>query len=170
LGVVFISAVGLTAETNRFQYNAIQLMRDTKFELDTAVESASIMVLILSSWSSQAAEKRQVLRDSALRWTTGANITYRFVLGQPPSSNAQSWMGPKLVSESEKYNDLLVVPAPDLQSDKSKKLLEALKWSVQADYDYLIKTDDDVFVRWDLIPFELKNQKKENYWKGFVYR
>lgn len=183
LAVMALSAFVLTGQINRFQYANILLMNQQQFELDSTVSPASattggltILVLIVSSWTSQGAERRQLLRDSALHWTTGrdsdTNVIYRFVVGQPPSSRIQSWMGPKMVAESEMYHDLLVVPAPDLPSDKSKKVYEALRWaSSSVQHDYLVKTDDDVFVRWDVVRKELAALgPRENHWQGFVYR
>jgi len=180
LVVMALSAFVLTGQINRFQYANILLMNQKQFELDSTVSPAAtggltILVLIVSSWTSQGAEKRQLLRDSSLHWTgkeSDTNIIYRFVVGQPPSSRIQSWMGPKMVAESEKYHDLLVVPAPDLPSDKSKKVYEALRWaSSSVQHDYLIKTDDDVFVRWDVVRKELAALgPRDNHWQGFVYR
>lgn len=180
LVVMALSAFVLTGQINRFQYANILLMNQKQFELDSTVSPAAtggltILILIVSSWTSQGAEKRQLLRDSSLHWTgkeSDTNIIYRFVVGQPPSSRIQSWMGPKMVAESEKYHDLLVVPAPDLPSDKSKKVYEALRWaSSSVQHDYLIKTDDDVFVRWDVVRKELAALgPRDNHWQGFVYR
>lgn len=180
LVVMALSAFVLTGQINRFQYANILLMNQKQFELDSTVSPAAtggltILVLIVSSWTSQGAERRQLLRDSSLHWTgkeSDTNIIYRFVVGQPPSSRIQSWMGPKMVAESEKYHDLLVVPAPDLSSDKSKKVYEALRWaSSSVQHDYLIKTDDDVFVRWDVVRKELAALGlRDNHWQGFVYR
>ncbi|KAI7875735.1 galactosyltransferase-domain-containing protein [Mucor mucedo] len=179
--VMGLSGFALTGQVNRLQYNSILLMNNQPpFELDSTVSpitgGITILVLILSSWTSQSAEKRQILRDTTLHWTektSDTNIIYRFVVGQPPSPRIQSWMGPKLLAESEKYHDLLVVPAPDLQLDKSKKLFEAFKWaSSSVRHDYLVKTDDDVFVRFDVLRKELVElgSPKSNYWNGFVYR
>lgn len=179
LGVMGLSGFVLTGQLNRFQYHSILMMKEGVFELDQTVTGSSgggltILVLILSSWSGQSAERRQILRETSLRWTEDreVNVVYRFVVGQAPSERIQSWMGPKLVVESEKYHDLLVVPAPDLRLDKSKKLYEALKWASNVDHDYLVKTDDDVFVRFDIVTHELNKlgEPRDNYWKGLVYR
>ncbi|CEP18726.1 hypothetical protein [Parasitella parasitica] len=185
LAVMALSAFVLTGQIERLQYSSMLLMNQKQFDLDsvvrestTASELTTVLVLIVSSWTSQGAEKRQLLRESSLRWMgkdSDTNVVYRFVVGQPPSSRIQqSWMGPKLVAESDKYHDLLVVPAPDLPSDKSKKVYQALKWaSASVKYDYLVKTDDDVFVRWDVVRKELaapRENHQHNHWQGFVYR
>lgn len=180
LAVMGLSAFVLSGQIHRFQYNSFILMdHQQHFQLDSTIspsgtEDVTMLVLIMSSWTSQGAEKRQILRDSTLHWAkskeAGTNINYRFILGQPPSDRMQSWMGPKLIDESEKYHDLLIVPAPDLHN--SEKLYESLKWaSSSVKFDYLLKTEDDVFVRWDTIRKELATLgQKDNYWNGFVYR
>ncbi|KAI9485742.1 MAG: galactosyltransferase-domain-containing protein [Benjaminiella poitrasii] len=179
LAVMGLSAFALTGQINRFEYGSILLMDQEAFGLDTTVTAATnmtILVMIFSSWTSQAAERRMLLRQTGLKWTNGKDdnmsIIYHFVVGQPPSSDTQAWLGPKLVDESEKYHDLLIVPAPDrLLSDKSKKVFEAFKWASSVKYDYLVKTDDDVYVRYDILREELSNLgPKNDYWKGFVYR
>lgn len=184
LAVMGLSAFLLSGQISRFQYNNILLMDENQFQLDNTVSpplmtsgGITILVLIMSSWTSQGAEKRQLLRDSTLHWMgkeSDTTIIYRFVVGQPPSARIQSWMGPKLVAESEKYHDLLVVPAPDQPlTEKSKKLYEAIRWaSSSVRHDYLVKTDDDVFVRWDVLRKDLLSlgPAQDNYWSGFVYR
>lgn len=190
LAVMGLSAFLLSGQMSRFLYNNYILLMNNEegFQLDNTVSPSSsssssgsgltILVLIMSSWTIQGAEKRQLLRDSTLHWmgkeSDTTTIIYRFVVGQPPSARIQSWMGPKLVAESEKYHDLLVVQAPDNPPlDKSKKLYEAIRWaSSSVRHDYLVKTDDDVFVRWDVLRKDLLDlgPAQDNYWSGFVYR
>ncbi|KAF7728199.1 hypothetical protein EC973_006593 [Apophysomyces ossiformis] len=135
----------------------------------------SVVVLILSSWSSQAFERRQILRDSSLKLLSSGSekisITYRFIIGQAPTAQIQMTMGPQLVQESAGYHDILVVPASDAPEHKSHKLFEALQWSKDIKYDYVVKTDDDVFVRWDTLASEIASLgPKPYYWKGLTYR
>lgn len=170
------SAYILIGQIDFFQYRSLLLMHHREYALDTTTDSIAgltVLVLIMSSW--EAAEKRQLLRDTTLHWMGNEGDTtfiYRFVVGQPPSARIQSQWGSKLIFESEKYHDLIVVPASDLQSDKSKKVFEAIRWAASSvQHDYLIKTDDDVFVRYDIVRQELEALgKKDNYWQGFVYR
>ncbi|KAI8997277.1 hypothetical protein BDB01DRAFT_845949 [Pilobolus umbonatus] len=177
LGVMISSAFILIGQFDQFQYRHILLM-DNQFRLNTMVSSELaapnhiIMILILSSWTPKAAERRQWLRNTNLQWLDERpNVIYRFVLGEPPSDRAQSTMGPNLIKESSNYQDMLVVPAPDGHSDKSKKLFQALKWAASIEHSYLVKSDDDVYVRWDTVMEELSAlPDRDNVWKGFVYR
>ncbi|CEG71843.1 hypothetical protein RMATCC62417_07506 [Rhizopus microsporus] len=166
LAVLTYSAFVLTGQVHRFEYTSNLLMKET-FGLDNVVTATTqtILILILSSWDS--ADKRRVLRETTLKWIDRPQqVVYRFVIGQPPSP---SYAWDTVLEESETYHDLLMVPTSDLKKDKSHKLFEALRWSSDVNYDYLIKTDDDVFVRWDIVCSEL-NEPKDDYWKGFVYR
>ncbi|CAO3591932.1 unnamed protein product [Absidia cylindrospora] len=170
-------------QTNTLLYTTSQLMRHQPYLLDTtasvvstsAPASVAVMILIFSSWSTEAAERRQILRDSSLRLLSNrqssVSVSYRFVIGQPPSAWTQSVMGASLVDESNQYHDILVVPTSDLDAHRSWKVFSALKWSMDANYDYLVKTNDDVFVRWDRLLQELALQGSQSlYWKGLVYR
>ncbi|KAG0192199.1 hypothetical protein DFQ28_009872 [Apophysomyces sp. BC1034] len=169
-------------QINCLQYTTSQLMGQP-FQLDTTLSkhelangaSTVVLVLILSSWSSQSFERRQVLRDSSLKLLTSGSdkvsIAYRFIIGQPPSAQMQMAMGSLLVQESAAYHDIVVVPASDASKHKSRKVFEALQWSRNIKYDYLVKTDDDVFARWDIIGSELAALDPQTYyWKGLTYR
>ncbi|KAI8072935.1 hypothetical protein BC940DRAFT_344281 [Gongronella butleri] len=153
-------------------YTTSQLMTDQSLLFDTAIPAATnVIILILSSWDPEAATRRQNLRDTSLQLLpkSGKSISYRFVLGQPPSAAAQMNLAPSLIAESSAYSDILVVPASDL--DASWKLSYALQWSLDADYQYLVKTNDDVFVRWDRVAQDWDTVVvPERYWKGFVYK
>lgn len=145
---------------DRLQYTTSQLMTHQSYKLDTTVhispgQSVTALVLIVSSWSHDSFERRQMLRQTTLRLLADDAI-YRFVVGQPPSARAQMITGPNLVAESDAYHDLLVVPTSDRSKSKGRKIFEAMRWSRHITYDYLIKTDDDIFVRWDVILSELR--------------
>lgn len=172
--VTFLTMFVALQQMDRLQYQTSQLMQQP-FGLDHVVSSGasttSIVILILSSWSNQAYERRKMLRQTSLKLLGHQNVAYRFVLGQPPSAHTQMTMGPKIELESSSYHDMLVVPAADPDSHKSRKLYEAMRWSREMQYDYLVKTDDNVFVRWDIVQDELMTLgKQKEYWRGLVYR
>ncbi|KAI8084013.1 uncharacterized protein B0P05DRAFT_41190 [Gilbertella persicaria] len=157
--VMVLSSLMLSQLIHTYQYTSNLLFYSDQFGLDQHMASGAMIVLILSTWTPEGAHKRQVLRQSTLKWVDH----YRFVMGQPDH------LDPAWIAESETYHDILFVPAPDLHH--SQKLLSACQWSTGIQYDYLVKTEDDVFVRWDKLKQELtETGKKDNYWKGFVYR
>jgi hypothetical protein len=63
-----------------------------------------------------------------------------------------------------------MVPSRDSVDDSTKKVFEGWKWARGIDAEYVIKTEDDVFVRMDIVARELsKLEKKKEYWRGFAY-
>lgn len=79
-------------------------------------------------------------------------------------------MGPSITRENEIYNDILIVPSSDLYNDLSRKVYKALEWTNDYNFDFLVKTDDDIFVRWDTIGQELATLGPQRfYWRGLGY-
>ncbi|KAI8987671.1 galactosyltransferase-domain-containing protein [Mycotypha africana] len=185
--VMGLSILVLSDQVYLSHHRNVALIDDENFLLDhdlasgieaisTAGGAATILVLIISSWSSEAAQRRHALRETTINWINAnrpdsSNIIYRFVIGQPPSYSAQRERAAAILKESEKYHDMLMVPASDLRVDKSQKLFQALRWTsiAQIKYDYLVKTDDDVFIRFDKLREEY-TKVQDNHWRGFVYR
>lgn len=133
-----------------------------------------VMVFVLSAWTPKSIAKRQTFRETTLKLMpeNNADISffYRFVIGQPPSDQVRKDMGPKVDAEMAKYNDILILPCSDKYEDLSKKVFESMKWADQYEFDYLIKTDDDIFARWDTISKELiEKGRLERYWSGLSY-
>ncbi|KAI9498277.1 galactosyltransferase-domain-containing protein [Zychaea mexicana] len=185
--VTFLTTFVALQQLDGLQYTTSQLMMHQPFGLNhndlsiattttAAISSSTMLILIISSWSPEAFERRQMLRKTDLKLAMDSNnnnnnVAYRFVIGQPPSARSQMLMGPRIENESETYRDMLLVPASDLHTDKSRKVFEAFRWSLKFKYDYLVKSDDDVFVRWDTVKNELRALGRQSaYWKGLVYR
>ena len=168
--VTFLTMFVALQQLDRLQYTTTQLMpKSFGLNANEITASSSMFVLILSSWSSTSFHRRQMLRKTALKFVNQGS--YRFVIGQPPSARAQMLMGSRIEQESKTYGDMLLVPASDLEAHKSRKLYEALRWSTNVQYDYLVKSDDDVFVRWDTVLSETQALgRRTKYWRGLVYR
>ncbi|KAL1916215.1 uncharacterized protein VTP21DRAFT_5832 [Calcarisporiella thermophila] len=133
-----------------------------------------ILMLVLSSWTPRGLEKRQEFRETTLRLapplSAEVSFDYRFVIGEPPSAQVHRKMGARIEEESKQHGDILIVPASDGYNDLSKKLHKALVWSSGYDFDYLVKTDDDIFVRLDTVSRELLQVPKQPYyWRGLAY-
>ena len=65
---------------------------------------------------------------------------------------------------------MLLVPAHDGYGDLSKKIYEGWKWAAALDVDYVLKTDDDMFLRMDVLAKEFKELgRRKEYWRGFAY-
>lgn len=179
-----LSVFAVLYQIDLLQYTTSQLMTGEPLldstlrynELATNTSATiSVIVLVISSWSHASFERRQVLRKSALRLlsphNSNINVNYRFVIGQPPSARDQLFNSAAIVKESGLNHDLIMVRSSDLEVDKSRKVFEALRWAKMMGHDYIVKSDDDVFVRWDTILNEISTMGvKPYYWRGLTYR
>ncbi|ORE10492.1 hypothetical protein BCV72DRAFT_21519 [Rhizopus microsporus var. microsporus] len=169
-----LSVIAVLIQIDQLHYSTSQIMTGPVL-LDanlTQASNDSILVLIMSCWTYTCFERRQVLRKTTLKLLEPyQQVDYRFVLGQPPSAQAQMFVGPDIIQESGIYKDMILVQSSDIETDKSRKVFEAFKWAKELNHEYIVKVDDDVFVRWDTIIEELKAMDpKPYYWKGLTYR
>ncbi|KAI7830239.1 galactosyltransferase-domain-containing protein [Gamsiella multidivaricata] len=144
-------------------------------KLIIGVAQVQVLIIILSSWSPKAFQRRREIRETTLKLTPPSSskfaYTYKFVLGEAPSSHTRNAMGAKISAEIRKHDDLLLLPVSDTQENRGFKLFKALEWSNRFKFDFLCKTDDDVFVRWDTVAEELMVQGPSHYyWRGLAFR
>ncbi|RUP48353.1 galactosyltransferase-domain-containing protein [Jimgerdemannia flammicorona] len=169
--VTFLTMVASLGEIDTLRYTSNSLMTQ-RFALapdlslaDFPQAEVRILVVVLSSWTPKGYGKRQIFRETTQLLvpanTQRASVAFRFILGEAPSAKAQLIMGPKIVEETEKYGDLLIVPSSDLYHDLSRKVYKAMEWSDRYHYDYLVKTDDDIFVRFDTVVEELAREGRQ---------
>ncbi|KAF9923096.1 hypothetical protein FBU30_006791 [Linnemannia zychae] len=133
-----------------------------------------ILILIVTSWTPKAARKRQDGRETTLRLlpppSAQFSYTYKFILGEAPNTRVRDAMGSKLKAEQEKYGDLLFLPVSDTYEDLSHKVFKGLEWANNFKFDFLCKTDDDIFVRWDTVAQELVDIGPTHYyWRGLAF-
>jgi hypothetical protein len=133
-----------------------------------------IMVIVLSAWTPKSLTKRKTFRETTLKLMPKDNehisYFYRFVIGQAPNESVENNMGPLVRKEMEDYGDVLILPTSDLYEDLSKKVYSSMEWANHYDFDYFIKTDDDIFVRWDTISKEMELAgRQQRYWRGLAY-
>lgn len=129
-----------------------------------------ICMIVLSSATPQGFRNRQLFRETTLKLLPSPRnkavvVKHRFIIGDG-TVNEQD-----IEQEHKATGDLLIVNTPDTADAKSAKLYDAIKWADQLDFDYLVKTEDDVLVRMDTLSGELYKQgKKEFFWKGLVFK
>lgn len=133
-----------------------------------------IVMLVTSSWTSRSLANRNTFRQSSVLMippsSPAVSITYRFLLGAAPSPQTASRVGPLIEAEAAEFDDMLLVPAHDGYGDLSKKIYEGWKWAAALDVDYVLKTDDDMFLRMDVLAKEFKELgRRREYWRGFAY-
>ncbi|GAA6063657.1 hypothetical protein JCM10212_004924 [Sporobolomyces blumeae] len=146
-------------------------------ELDPLAD-VRVLVLVTSSWDVDSVEQRQAFRESSLklvpRRSHAVSIAHRFVLGTAPSPHVASRVGPTIEAESAEHRDVVVVPAHDAPAHRTRKAYEAFKWASEVvrsgQVDYVVRTDEDTFVRLDVVAKELRDAgRTTEYWKGFAY-
>ncbi|KAI8359277.1 galactosyltransferase-domain-containing protein [Mortierella sp. GBAus27b] len=147
----------------------------TDARLVIGAAQVQVLILIMSSWSPKALQRRNEIRETTLKLAPQSSsrfaYTYRFVLSEAPSSHARNTMGVKINNELRKHEDILFLPVPDSQEELGVKVFKALEWSNKFKFDFLCKTNDDVFVRWDTIAEELMTQGPSHYyWRGLTFR
>ena len=129
-----------------------------------------LAVMVLSSPNENGKERRQVIRETWKRAYVAEDspVTIRFVLGTAGLEKSQVF---SLESEHANYSDLLLLPS--LKDDYQNLTLKVLNILVWADnhlnFSYLLKCDDDTYVRVGAILSELKRRKsrKSLYWGYF---
>lgn len=142
-----------------------------------------VVMLVTSSWTDRSRVNRDKFRRSTVKMFPPPSsssspskpgqfsIVYKFLLGTAPSPQQQTKKSPLLQSEAKEFGDLLFLSAHDGYEDLSKKIWEGWNWAAgMKEVDYVLKTDDDIFLRMDIISKELiQLGRREDYWKGFAY-
>lgn len=133
-----------------------------------------VIVLVTSSWTNRSSTNRYSFRETSVRLfprpSSSITVDYRFLLGTPPSPQTATRAGPGIEAEAEEFGDMLLVPAHDTYEHLSKKIYEGWKWAAGLDVDYVLKTDDDILLRMDVVSKELaKLGRRREYWRGFAY-
>lgn len=148
--------------------NSDSYLNDIDRQKDTRMV---ISMIVLSSATPQGYVNRKMFRETTLKLFPSPRnkavvVKYRFILGTSLPEVER-----ELEQEHRTTGDLLIVSTPDRADSKSRKLYKAIEWANQFDFDYLIKTEDDVLVRMDTLSGELYKQgKKEYFWKGLVFK
>ncbi|KAF9310508.1 hypothetical protein BG003_008457 [Podila horticola] len=132
----------------------------------------AISMIILSSATQQGYLNRKLFRETTLKLFPSPRnkavlVKYRFIIGNDLSPTALR----EINQEHSQTGDLAMLETADTPDKKSLKLYKAIEWANKYDFDYLVKTDDDVLVRMDILSGELfKQGKKQYFWKGLVFK
>lgn len=124
------------------------------------INNPSIVVCILSA--PKNLERRNVLRETWLKDINRKDILHYFVIG---SSGLSPDFLLHLSAEQSKYNDLLILPIEDSYSQLTRKVLQTFVWLDEQlyaglNFSYVLKCDDDSFVRLDLLKDEINSLQK----------
>ena len=129
----------------------------------------TLVVMVLTRFSGQ--ENRKAIRST---WKNSyVNSTKKFYLkfaiGTLQLNPAQKDL---LLEEEATYNDILILPdLYDVYDNLTMKVLQSLIWIEEnLNYSYVLKCDDDSFVRLDKMEAELmeRSSRQGLYWGQFV--
>lgn len=124
-----------------------------------------LMVLILTATAHAA--RRTAVRETWLRWAPApGRVQYRFVLGTRGLEQA-AWS--ELERENRTHGDLLMLPGVDGSFESlTRRLADAMVWARSAaSFRYLLKVDDDSFVRLDTLVLELESMPASGIYWGY---
>lgn len=132
---------------------------------DSKLKSPELIILILSS--PENVSKRSTVRETWLKLKDrghtidGDNLKFRmkhyFVIGGLGLSAETS---KNVNKEQLKYNDILILPMRDNYNNLTYKVMRSFEWlkeqyEVGFDFKYVLKCDDDSFVRIDSLVHEM---------------
>ncbi|XP_022090258.1 beta-1,3-galactosyltransferase 6-like [Acanthaster planci] len=125
--------------------------------------SAYLVVLIMTG--PQLVERRYTIRETWLQ-KSGKEVMAKFVVGTAELKESDKKM---LDAEQARHKDLLFLPSlKDSFGSLTNKLIQMLTWLDQnVDFQYMLKADDDTYVRLDAMVKELKSKNKEKLYWGF---
>jgi hypothetical protein len=139
-----------------------------------------VMILILSDTRHKSAAIRKAVRNSWLKLLPSNTFEHSFCIG---TDDVNIGSGASMIDiEQQLYSDLLVVDVADGYNFLSQKVHECFKMvhkKFRGTFDFLIKTDHDVFLRVDVLIPELAQIHSQHrstisagpllHWRGFVY-
>jgi len=116
-----------------------------------------LVILVKSAISHYSSRER--IRKS---WFSQPDIALRFVLGIPDPSSAEADLFSSILSESQKWNDLLIGEFKDTYSNLTKKSLTALKWVTEEckNFGHVALVDDDIELDVEKIYLQLQKENQ----------
>ena len=158
-------------------------------------ENINIFIGIISSLQKTASNKRETIRNTYLRFYDTQNkkleekmrVEYRFFVGEcseevtdEDKKKECKTEYAKAIAENSHYNDIVFIDSDDGYEFLTFKTIYLLRWSYERYfYEYLIKIDDDVFLRLDILMVDIQSKREieeiksfmgSNEYRGFVWR
>lgn len=133
--------------------------------LEQPLRSTRLFIAIASATPFR--NRRQGIRDSWLKLVKdhlNCMVEFKFFVGSPIQANETDTA--LLLEEQRLFNDLVVLEdAGDTRSDLSAKTVGLLRWAVDRfHFDWLLKIDDDSFLRPDrLLQLLMTNYPPQSY-------
>lgn len=152
-------------QSSKEYYTLIDLP-DFKYETINMVCNAATLLLVLVHTAPPHFENRKVIRETWGRKRHGMSLA--FVLGGVANSTLQE----ELLEENKQFKDLVRGNFLDSYKNLSYKLIAGLKYAKYhcPEAEYVLKIDDDMFVKMEDLIEKLDHFKKERLILGFVVR
>lgn len=144
----------------------LKVSTDSNISCNPAV--LRLLFIVMSAPNPSSARIREMARNTIYR-NLPKQVTVKFVLGTKDVGQQQL---NALIKEQEKYSDLVLFDShKDSYYELPRKLQLSLQWAIKnAQFDYIVKTDDDVIVRLDKLTDALSqtNCPSDLHW-GWCY-
>ena len=131
-------------------------------------EKSFLFIGILSSPTNY--ERRQAVRNTWVHLIGEQPIIWKFFIG---ANLEKRNIEDKIKTEESQYNDIIrISDTPEVYDKLIEKTLNVMKWvNENYEFNYFMKTDDDSFIRPDLLIKELiaRNDPKLTY-MGFIHQ
>lgn len=128
-----------------------------------------LVVIIFSA--PKNTDRRKAIRETWLNFASTRRVEHFFVIG---TAGLTVDTLEALNTEHRHNKDLLLSYLKDSYSGLTKKLLESFKWIAQRQFEFVLKVDDDSFVRLDALYDEMVEKDRANgkaqkrlYWGYF---
>lgn len=135
--------------------------REYNIMSNSKLKSPEMILLILSA--PKNLDRRNTIRETWLKLSThknGNDIKFKhyFIVGSLGLTIDQML---HLTSEQSQFNDILIVPVYDSYKNLTEKMMKSFIWlteqiDIGLDFKYVLKCDDDSFVRLDSIAHEIQ--------------
>lgn len=120
--------------------------------------SDNLLLVVLIFTSAKNTDRRDCIRETWLSFAQSRQVSHHFVIGTTGLSSVEI---KQIENENNLHHDLLLLrELKDTYSNLTLKLLQSLVWisdiaTYGHHFEYLLKVDDDSFVRLDLLYDEL---------------
>ena len=153
------------------------VLKDQAMFLQSVIQPVAVedRLLLLVLVSSGARGKDHFKKRMAIRNTWGGKLhvtqtqwRVAFFLGKTHKPSVDS----QRVQEAGKFKDMIIGDFADTYRNITKKLMMAFKWASSQKYEYLLKTDDDVYINIpSLIQWIISRPfPKKPLYAGILYR
>ncbi|KAL3885532.1 hypothetical protein ACJMK2_025584 [Sinanodonta woodiana] len=138
---------------------------------DVCTGTRNVEILLMISSTPRNFEARNVIRKTwgSLCHNSDTNLGCVFLLGMNNDSDTEIMNA--IRNEQEQYHDLLMANFTDSYANLTYKTMMGLKWAVDNCplAQFIMKTDDDMYVNTELLPMFLKDAKPTKFMGGFCW-